>query len=1003
MAIPVQATPRTVTLTIDGREITVAEGSTIWAAAKAAGIDIPVLCHDERFDPVGVCRMCVVDVGAPAFAASCVRACEEGMEVKTATPEVERSRAVLTQLLLADQPERERDPKQTTTGDNELLALADRYGVSREDGLPLAAGRGTDFSNPVIAVDHDSCILCDRCVRACDDIQGNDVIGRSGKGYSTRIAFDLNDPMGQSSCVTCGECVSACPTGALTNKPIRSIPIRPRSELDQVNTVCPYCGVGCALTYNVDRERGAIAFAEGRDQPGSKGRLCVKGRYGWDYAASPQRLTVPLIRREDSYPKGALSTEVRGDMGDGGYKDDLVERAERRQLSGGRNVSGQRGGNGDGKGNGKGKGGKGRGRKPGGLVDYDEVLPHFREATWEEALDLVARRLTEIYADGGPGAIAGFGSAKCSNEEAYLFQKLIRTGFHTNNIDHCTRLCHASSVAALFEGIGSGAVSTTYGDVINADVAIVTGTNTPANHPVASSFFKQARRNGTTIIYVDPRADKMADHSDIFCQLKPGTDVAFYNGVMHEVIRLGLTDADFIANRTSNFDALAATVADYPPERAEQITGVPADVIRRVARAWGEADAGIIFWGMGISQHTTGTDNARCLIAMCAITGNVGRTGSGLHPLRGQNNVQGASDMGLIPMFYPDYKKADDPDIRARFERAWDTTDLDPKRGLTVTEIIGSALKGGVRGMYMLGENPFLSDPNINKVRKALAALDFLVVQDIFLTETAEFADVILPASSYLEKDGTYTNTDRRVQLGRKVLDPPGQARVDWEVVQDIANRVGLGWNYTSARDVFEEIVSVMASYTNLSYDNLGLTGKLYPNPDPEHSDGTVVMFGEKFNTDDGLAHLVPAEWLPAKELPSEEYPFVLNTGRLLEHWHTGSMTRRSYALDAISPVAEVYLHPADAAGLGIADGEMARVSSRRGTIVLAVRVSHREQRGNCFIPFHFREAAANLLTTDAIDPVGKIPEFKFCAVRIEAARPAGPTLPPAASGQGGR
>src|SRR5215468_2520554 len=758
MATPVKATPRTVTLTIDGREVTVAEGSTIWAAAKAAGIDIPVLCHDERFDPVGVCRMCVVDTGAPAFAASCVRACEEGMEVRTATPEVERSRAVLTQLLLADQPERERDPKETTTGDNELLALADRYGVRREDGLPLASGRGTDLSNPVIAVDHDSCILCDRCVRACDDIQGNDVIGRSGKGYSTRIAFDLNDPMGESSCVTCGECVSACPTGALTNKPIRDIPIRPRSELDQVNTVCPYCGVGCALTYHVDRERGAIAFAEGRDQPGSKGRLCVKGRYGWDYAASPQRLTVPLIRREESYPKGPLSTDVRGDMGDGGYKDDLEERAERRQLSGGRNVSGQGRGNGERRGNGdgkgKGKGGRGRGRKPGGLVDYDEVLPHFREATWEEALDLVARRLTEIYADGGPGAIAGFGSAKCSNEEAYLFQKLIRTGFHTNNVDHCTRLCHASSVAALFEGIGSGAVSTTYGDVVNAEVAIVTGSNSTANHPVASSFFKQAKRNGTTIIYVDPRADKMADHADIYCQLKPGTDVAFYNGIMHEVIRLGLTDDAFIASRTSNYEALKRTVADYPPERAEQITGVPADVIRRVARTWGEAKSGVIYWGMGISQHTTGTDNARCLIALCAITGNVGKQGSGLHPLRGQNNVQGASDMGLIPMFYPDYKKADDPGVRARFEGLWETPDLDPERGLTVTEIIGSALKGGVRGMYMMGENPFLSDPNINKVRKALSALDFLVVQDIFLTETAEFADVILPASSYLEKDG---------------------------------------------------------------------------------------------------------------------------------------------------------------------------------------------------------------------------------------------------------
>jgi formate dehydrogenase major subunit len=972
MAITASESTGTVTLTIDGREVTAPEGATIWQAAKAAGIDIPVLCHDERFDPVGVCRICVVDVGAPAFAASCVRACESGMQVKTGTPEVERSRAVLTRLLLSDQPARERDPKQTTIGDNELLTLADRYMVSQDDGLPCGSGRGADLSSPVIAVDHDACILCDRCVRACDDIQGNDVIGRSGKGFGTHIAFDLSDPMGASSCVSCGECVAACPTGALTNKPIRNIPIRPRTELDAVDTVCPYCGVGCALTYYVDREQGAIAYAEGREQPGSHARLCVKGRYGWDYAASPQRLTVPLIRREESYPKGALSAEVRGDMAGGGEAND-------------HGVPPGGGGPGGNSQKEKRKGGK-RGRKPGGLVDYAEVLPHFREATWEEALDLVARRLSEIYVAGGPGAIAGFGSAKCSNEEAYLFQKLIRTGFHTNNIDHCTRLCHASSVSALFEGIGSGAVSTTYGDVINAEVAIITGSNAPSNHPVASSFFKQARRKGTTIIYIDPRADRMADHADIFCQLKPGTDVAFYNGVMHEVIRLGLTDDAFIASRTSNYEALARTVADYPPERAEQITGVPADLIRRVARVWGEAQSGIIYWGMGISQHTTGTDNARCLIAMCGITGNIGKPGAGLHPLRGQNNVQGASDMGLIPMFYPDYAKADDPDVKARFEQAWGASDLDPKKGLTVTEIIGSALKGGVRGMYMLGENPFLSDPNINKVRKALSALEFLVVQDIFLTETAEFADVILPASSYLEKDGTYTNTDRRVQLGRKVLATPGQARVDWEVVQDIANRLGLDWRYETPRDVFEEMVSVIPSYQNLSYDNLGLTGKLYPNPDPERSDGTVVMFTEKFKTDDGLAHLVPAEWLPAKELPDERYPFVLNTGRMLEHWHTGSMTRRSYALDAIAPKALVFIHPDDAARLGLADGELARVSSRRGTIELEAKVSHREAPGNVFIPFHFREAAANLLTIDEIDPFGKIPEFKFCAVQVERA-----------------
>jgi formate dehydrogenase major subunit len=939
---PVPTEIRTVTLSIDGRELTVPEGTTIWQAAKDSGIEIPVLCHDERYDPVGVCRVCVVDVGARVYAASCVRPCEDGMEVKTDTPDLERHRATLTELLFVDQPGAEEDPKETKTADNELLVYVRRYGVKQDESpLPRGHGRGEDHSNPVIAVNHDACILCDRCVRACDDIQGNDVIGRSGKGYTTRIAFDLDDPMGESSCVTCGECVAACPTGALTNKPIRNIPIRPREELRQVDSVCPYCGVGCAITFHVDEERKAISFAEGRPQPGSQGRLCVKGRYGWDYAASPQRLTVPLIRRESSYPKGALSNDVKGNGRDHGHK------------------------------------------KPGGLVDYNEVLPHFREATWEEALDLAAGRLKEIHGADGPGSIAGFGSAKCSNEEAYLFQKLIRAGFGTNNIDHCTRLCHASSVAALFEGVGSGAVSTTYGDIVNAEVAILAGTNTTANHPVASSFFKQARRRGTKLIVVDPRRERIADHADVYCQIKPGTDVAFYNGVMHEVISLGLIDREFIAQRTTNYGELAKTVKEYPPERAAQICGVDADTIRLVARLWGEAGAGVIYWGMGISQHTTGTDNARCLIAMCSITGHVGKPGAGLHPLRGQNNVQGASDAGLIPMMYPDYQPVDAPGVRERFEEAWGVS-LDPNRGLTVTEIIGSALQGGVKGMYMMGENPFLSDPNINKVRKALSKLEFLVVQDIFLTETAEFADVILPATSYLEKDGTYTNTDRRVQRGRVVLDPPGEARPDWQIIADMSNRIGLKMDYEHPSEVFDELVSVMPNYAGLHYDNLGPMGKLYPNPDPENSDGTVVLFDERFGTDDGKAHLVPAEWLPAKELPSEEYPFVLNTGRLLEHWHTGSMTRRSFALDAIQPEPHVYMNPDDAKDMNVTDGDFVRISSRRGTIELKARLSHRDTPGTCFVPFHFREAAANLLTIDEIDPMGKIPEFKFCAVKIE-------------------
>jgi len=938
MTVPPKTDAPSVTCTIDGVELTVPAGTTIYTAAKEAGIDIPVLCHDERFDPVGVCRMCAVDVGGRVLAAACVRPCEDGMEVTTASETVERQRATLTALLMADQPPVEEDPKETTTGDNLLLALARRYEVGHAEQLPQGRGRGIDDSNPVIHVNHDACILCDRCVRACDDLQGNDVIGRSGKGYASRIAFDLNDPMGESTCVTCGECVAACPTGALTNKPIRNVPIRPRAELKSVDSVCPYCGVGCALTYHVDEERGAIAFAEGRDQPGNRGRLCVKGRYGWDYAASAQRLTVPLIRT--TYPKGALSEDVRGE-------------------------------------------GSGRRKKPGGLVDYDQVLPHFREATWDEALDLVAERLKAIHADGGPGAIAGFGSAKCSNEEAYLFQKLIRAGFGTNNVDHCTRLCHASSVAALLEGVGSGAVSTTYGDIINADVALLCGTNTTANHPVASSFFKQARRRGTKLIVVDPRRERIADHADIVCQIKPGTDVAFYNGVLHEIIRLGLVDREFVAERVTGYGDLAKLVREYPPERAAAICGVDADTIREVARLWGEAGAGVIYWGMGISQHTTGTDNARCLIALCSITGHVGRPGTGLHPLRGQNNVQGASDAGLIPMMFPDYQRVNHPQAHEKFSAAWGR-ELDDKPGLTVTEIIGSALKGGVRGMYMMGENPFLSDPNINKVRKALAALEFLVVQDIFLTETAEFADVVLPATSFLEKEGTYTNTDRRVQIGRKVLDAPGQAREDWRVISAIANRIGLEMDYESPREVFDEMVALSPAYANLDYDNLGAVGKLYPNPDPEHSDGTVVLFDQTFATDDGRAHLVPAEWMPAKELPDDEYPFVLNTGRLLEHWHTGSMTRRSFALDSIQPRPMVFIGHDDADRLGIEEGDFVRVSSRRGSIELAAMLTHRETLGSCFIPFHFREAAANLLTIDEIDPVGKIPEFKFCAVRIE-------------------
>jgi len=931
-----------VRLTLDGEEIEVASGTTIFDAARSAGIDVPVLCHDSRLDPVGVCRMCVVDVGERVLTAACVRTCEPGMVVQTQSPEIDGHRRVLTELLMADQPAPEHDAREAL-GDNVLRGLAERYDVdgSSLPGPPDRAARA-DSSSHVISIDHQACILCDRCIRACDDLQGNEVIGRTGKGYGAGIAFDLGNPMGESTCVSCGECAAVCPTGALVDKAV-DVPLRPRAELTAVDSVCPYCGVGCALTYHVDRDANRIVFAEGRESPASEERLCVKGRYGWDYAKHPQRLTRPLIRRDDAYPKGALSKDVRGEH--------------------------------DGR------------RKPGGIVPYEEVLPAFREATWDEALDLVAKRLGDIKRESGPRSLAGFGSAKCSNEEAYLFQKLVRTAFGSNNVDHCTRLCHASSVAALLEGIGSGAVTTTYRDIANAGTALIAGSNTTSNHPVAATFFKQARKAGTKLIVVDPRRSEMASQADWFCRIKPGTDVAFYNAMMHVVIDEGLTDEAYISQHTEGYEELREHIARYDPERGAQICGVPAETIREVARVFAGSPASVIYWGMGISQHVYGTNNARCLIALALLTGNVGKPGAGLHPLRGQNNVQGASDSGLIPMVYPDYQSVADPAVREKFERAWGCA-LDPEPGLTVVEIARAALAGTVRGMYIMGENPFLSDPNANKVRRALTNLDFLAVQDIFLTETAEFADVILPASSYLEKLGTYTNTDRRVQIGRPVLETPGDARLDWEILCDVSTRMGVPSSYASPAEIFDEFAALTDSYRTFDYENLGPTGKLWPNPDPEHEEGPTVLFSEGFPTATGRARFVPAEWTAARELPDEAYPLILNTGRLLEHWHTGSMTRRTRALDAIEPEACVYLHPEDAAELGISDGDTAHIESRRGRVTCKVRLTDREIRGAIFMPFHFREASANLLTLDELDPDGKIPEFKFCAVRVERETP---------------
>jgi formate dehydrogenase major subunit len=911
---------QTLSVTIDGQRVDVPPGTTLYDAAKRVGIDLPVLCHSPHLEPVAVCRMCVVEVeGARVLQAACIRQVEDGMVVHTQSDKVTRSRSMLVELLMSDYPANGNGHRHTGKPDL-LLQLAEQEHLTAPRFPARPFDNGHDHSSKVIQVDHNACILCDRCIRACDDVQNNDVIGRGGKGYRSRIVFDHDQPMGESTCVSCGECMAACPTGALTDKPL-TLNVLEDTPLKQIDSLCPYCGVGCSITYSVDERSNTIVQVAGRESPVNHGRLCVKGRYGFDYPHHRDRLTTPLIRKPEFYPKS-----------------------------------------------------------PDGLSHLDDPRQAFREATWDEALDLAAQTYTQIKQQFGGSALAGFGSAKCSNEDNYLFQKLIRAVFGTNNVDHCTRLCHASSVAALMEQVGGGSVSNPFSDCLETDAIFIIGSNTTHNHPVAATFMKQAAKSGTTLIVADPRRPEMANHADYYVRFNPGTDVAFLNGMMHVIIRDELYDATFIEERTEDFDRLRETVQSYTPRVVSRLTGVSEQLLTDVAHAYGRADRAMIFWGMGISQHTTGTDNARSLINLAFLTGNIGRPGTGLHPLRGQNNVQGASDVGLIPMVYTGYQSVEDPDIRQKFERAWGV-DLDPKAGLTVVEIMSEVLEGNIKAMFMMGENPFLSDPNINKVKKCLAAMEFLTVQDIFLTETAEYADVVLPGTTFPEKTGTYTNTDSRVQLARKAIEPPGQVRVDWQIIADLATRMGYPMTYASEEQIWQEIVSVTPVFGGITYDRLEREGLPWPCPEPNHP-GVLIRFTDDFPR--GKGKFSPAEFAPAQELPDDDYPFVLNTGRVLEHWHTGTMTRRSKALDAIAPEALLEMTPDDMDELGLLPDEVVRVCSRRGELTVKVTRSHKPSRGSVFLPFHFKEAAANLLTIDALDPYGKIPEFKFCAVRVE-------------------
>jgi len=916
-----------ITFTLDGRAVSAAPDETIWQVAQREGVEIPHLCYapEPGYRPDGNCRVCMVHIeGERPLAASCLRTPDEGMVVETQAPRATAARDMVMELLLADQPAREaaHDPR------SKFWQWADRMGLA-ESRLPAREARETlaaDPSHPAMAVNLDACIHCTLCVRACREVQVNDVIGMAGRGANAKIVFDFDDPMGSSTCVACGECVQACPTGALL--PATMIGAGTGADATvadrTVDSICPYCGVGCQLTYHIKDDR--ILKVEGRNGPANENRLCVKGRFGFDYVDHPHRLTTPLIRND----------------GVGKRWDDEVDPAD--------------------------------------------PSSHFREASWEEALDAAADGLRRVADAHGGNAIAGFGSAKGSNEEAYLFQKLIRSAFKTNNVDHCTRLCHASSVAALMETIGSGAVTAPFTAAEDSDCIIVIGARPTENHPVAATYLKQAAKRGATLIVIDPLGYALTRHADHHLQFKAGTDVALLNAMMHTILEEGLADEQYIAGYTEDFAALEAKVAAFPPEKMAEVCGIDAETIRTVARLYATAERSIIFWGMGISQHVHGTDNARCLISLALLTGQIGRPGTGLHPLRGQNNVQGASDAGLIPMVYPDYQPVTDPAARARFETLWEVEDLNPNAGLTVVEIMDAARDGTIRAMYVMGENPAMSDPDQHHARQGLATLDHLVVQEIFLTETAAHADVILPASAWPEKSGTVTNTNRQVQIGRPALPLPGDTRQDWWIIQELAQRLGLGWDYSGPDAVFEELRQAMNSIDGITWERLQREDAVTYPCDAEDQPGQEIMFATGFPTPSGRGRFVPAEVLPPDELPDDEYPMVLTTGRLLEHWHTGAISRRATILDNIEPAAVATLHPRELRRLDVEPGGVIRVATRRGTVELAARADRDVPEGMVFIPFCFAEAAANLLTNPQLDPWGKIPEFKFCAAKVEGA-----------------
>ena len=901
-----------ITIKIDGEKINTPKGANLLEVARQHDIQIPSLCYHRKLSPTGACRLCITQVkNMPGLIAACTVTVADGMEVTAFDEELEETRRYLLDYLLSEHNE-----ASDMSYDDEFEALIARYGLKdparrQFPSLWESLAYPQDDSSPVLTYDAAKCIKCFRCIKACDEVQGKNVLSFANRGITSYIIGGFG-VWGESECDGCGECIQLCPTGAIVEKPNREI-LKTAIPDKHVKTICPYCGVGCQLELLVKNNKILRVNGVEGVSP-NDGRLCIKGRFGYEFVDNSDRLTHPLIKH-----------------------------------------------NGD-----------------------------FVVASWNEALELIASKFSAIKKEYGSDALAGYASAKCTNEDNYIFQKFIRTAFGTNNVDYCTRLCHASTVTAMLRSLGDGAGSNSIEDYETADCILVIGNNMIETHPVTATYVKNGVANGAKLIIIDPKWTPLVKYADLWLQPRLGTDVALLNGMIHVIIKEKLFDREFIINRIEGglgaFDKLEQLALAYPPDQVSAITGVEPDQIIAAARYYARAGRALIATGMGISQQVTGTHAVFSLINMCLITGQIGKAGAGINPPRGQNNVQGASDVGCSPLIYPGYIPLTDNKNRKKVAAIWnhDYEALSGRIGLTTIEIMQAAYEGKIKGMHIMGENPILTDPNQRHTREALERLEFLVVQDIFPTETTPFADVILPGTAFAEKNGTFVNSDRRLGRVRKAVDPPGMARQDWEVIWEIARRMGHPMaSYQDESEIFDEIAAVTPIMAGISYDRIEEEGIQWPCPDKDHP-GTGTLFLDRFNTPGGKAILHPVDYTPQTEKASTDYPLLLNTGRILYQYHTCTMSRRNTALTDFANQSYVLMHPDDALKLDLEDEVQVKVVSRQGEIRTRLRISEEVLPGELFMPFHYGESPVNALTRDELDPHSKIAPFKLTACRVE-------------------